>query len=81
MLKEKRCSETTQNKFVPLLNFLISHEEERESFFENPESFVKEFKLVLSAEDCSRIRQIFSLDLDKKYKFDEKLVLCSASGY
>ncbi len=67
--------------FIPIMNFLIEHEQERDLFLEHPESYIQQTGVLLSNEEASILKKISLYNIRKKNKFNEKLVLCSSSGY
>ncbi len=70
------------DEFETFMTYLIENEESRDRIFEDPARMLPNIRLKLSAEDLGILKQIGLFRILRNEKgFNEKLVLCSSSGY
>ena len=68
--------------FDSVYHILMQSQEKRDAFFLQPERVLLGEGIKLGARGLELLKGISTLDMDKgRAEFDEKLVLCSSSGY
>lgn len=72
----------TESQFELIFDRLLSEPKVRKQFFMDPEGSLKQFNTTLAPEEINRIKNINCKAIkEDTISFNEKLVLCSSSGY
>jgi len=68
--------------FESIYNLLMENLQERQKFLKEPEKVVFQKGIKLNSMDMDIIKKLCNIRIDKnRMDFNEKLVLCSSSGY
>ena len=71
----------TERSFELIIDWLLNDLEIRRQFLNAPEDVLRQFNIYLTPEEINKIKEI-NLEIRKDMvNFNEKLVLCSSSGY
>jgi len=82
MRSQSNSSVVSSSDFERIYEILTQSPEERKSFFVNPEKILAEKGVELDTNNLEVLKKIANLHIDKnRMDFNEKLVLCSSSGY
>lgn len=72
----------SQDTFDLILNRLIDDQKFREIFFRDPQDAVQQLGIHLTSEELAALRDFdWTKTCKSMVTFNEKLVLCSSSGY
>lgn len=72
----------SESKFGLLLDKLLNDQEFREAFFADPRDAIKGFGISLTKGEIARLMNLkWAKNNENMVAFNEKLVLCSSSGY
>jgi len=81
MLDCKTKQGLSERSFELIIDQLLNDSEIRRQFLNNPESILRQFNIHLTPEEINKIKEV-NLEIKKNMvNFNEKLVLCSSSGY
>lgn len=82
MSKIKAISGLSEAQFKLILGQLLNNQEFRKAFFEDPKKVMEEFKVRLTKNEIDKLLSLKIINCQKNIiEYNEKLVLCSSSGY
>ena len=72
----------TDNDFKTIYSIFMENAKTRDEFFSNPELLLKNRGIFVDPEVIEIIKRVSIFNIDgERMSFNEKLVLCSSSGY
>ncbi len=82
MLGQQKLLVNSGSDFEKIYDLLMRSPNERERFLVDPKKVLNEMGLKVRQKTLKTLEKIVSISIDKdKAGFNEKLVLCSSSGY